>query len=414
MRIEILLLILALACVQTQGPAACEVAAYQDQGVAVTYFKPAFTEVRKGSTIDLYLEYQNLGESIARDVRLYDANADNLGGILGQVTGGELTGTRTNRLMPPDIEACVPGEIVKPDLLELKVSDTAAPGKEGSPVELALVYDYTTNAWADILTLSRDQWQVRREKDTLPETFEWVSAGPVKTYIEVPATPIVDDHDFLVKLYFTNELGGESYPTTGINFLDEEMKEKVEVVSCYPQGYEEEGFWRMAKESMDKISWKTFKNVVEDVITLNFENLSPLSRDTNCIYEVTVTMPKSFEYVDCDNCVYFGPDIKDLSEGGWQASPDVIKEGELVGDDVKTARRYIEVENSETGNLVLKFKGVSISSAKDVKDNEPHKYYLRFKLKKAPEVEEIYKIRVSADYTYYTKYSTAERIKIAE
>lgn len=354
-----ILLALTLACVQASGPAACTVATYQDQGVAITYMKPSFTEVRRGSTIDLYVEYQNVGEAVAKNVRLYDRTSWSLGAIANVDAAADFTrkliGGAT-RLAPPDPEKCIPGELKKPSVMQFKVGKDANIVKEGLPIDLALVYDYTTSAWADILTMTRDQWLVRREKDTMPQTFEWVSAAPVKVHFELPKTPIIDTSSFLVKLYFTNELGGCSYPTTDKDYLATTTTEDiVNAAYCY-HGLEVAG---------QKVP-----------VAMQSRN--------NCIFKVTITLPEGFHYAkaDCDNCVPFATDNKNA--------------------------KYVQ-----DGQKLIIY-GATISSTKDIQDKKPYEYYLQLARDTTPSLEETQKLKVDAEYTYHTKYSTVEKITLTK
>lgn len=347
----LLALALVLGCAGGQGAGDCLVATYQDQGVAITYLRPAFVEVRPGSTVDLYTEYQNLGEAVAKNIFLYDGTPTGLGTIIERDDLSDSNSEifeKVPRLLPPDPDRCIPGEIEKPDKMHLHISESAQPTKEGRSAKVRLVYEYSTSAWSDILTMDEGQWLVRREKDTLPQTFEWVSAAPVKVHLTVPQAPITDDRPFVVKVYFTNAIGGEAYPTT----------EGKGDAYCLPQLLEDSWAGELTAELLQQ------------------------TRTKNCIETVEITLPNIFEYAPDSNSVRF--------------------------EDTFKPRREKKDAGGDAGTLKLTLKGVSISDD----PNNPHEYYFRFKLKEAPTFEEMYKIRVDAEYTFRTEYETAEKLRI--
>ena len=217
-KLLLLTLFLVFGCLELGGTT-CPVSQYLDQGVAVTYLDTDFKHILAGNQLTVTFDMTNLGEATAEGITAEIIGPDNFY-ILDSDSSQDFPG---QALHPPDPERCLEGNAISSTITILSRSGKQTP-ESGTPIRLRLHYNYTSRSWADLVVMSKEEWDKSVQADQRPRGYQWSSAAPVKVKITVPDTPIVMDPEQSEQMVPINvrleySLGGEvkavADPTTG-------------------------------------------------------------------------------------------------------------------------------------------------------------------------------------------------------
>jgi len=168
----------------------CPVSQYLDQGVAVTYLETDFKEILSGNKIVVSYDITNLGESTAEDITAEIVGPDNFYVLDENVFQDHSIWT----LYPPDPAKCLEGKAISEEITLGSRSGKQTP-LDGVPIRLKISYKYTSRSWADLIVMSKEEWDKTVQSGERPRGNQWESAAPVKVKITVPDSPIVPESD---------------------------------------------------------------------------------------------------------------------------------------------------------------------------------------------------------------------------
>ena len=202
-------LVLVAGCLESTSTD-CPVSQYLDQGVAATYLETDFREILAGNPLNVRVDVNNLGEAIGRNIKGEIIGPDNFYILEKQDWGGwpacedaedgciwESPAT----LYPPDPERCLEGNVETGKVKMISRAGKQTPS-DGVQLRFRLTYDYTSQAWADLIAMDEVEWTRQIKTGSLPQGYQWQSAAPIKIKLIVPDSPIVLREATL----------GESYP----------------------------------------------------------------------------------------------------------------------------------------------------------------------------------------------------------
>lgn len=261
----LLMLVLCIGCIGTGQKQMCDVR-YNQAGVAVTNMQVDYPQIYAGNKLRLSLEVANLGDMIAKNVKLYIIGPDNY----FELPDGPVISSSS--MAPPQPNECIEGEL-KSGLAVLE-SKKGKQSLEGVAVKLKLKYDYDSHAWADIVVLSEQQWNVRMQEGYVPKLYQYQSVAPIKIKMAVPAVPVIENSEFQVVLSLENVLA--SADATARKGTKEDVVESVTVT--IPGSFEFGDSGECVKQSETTCKISGFKittdpeNVEEKKITIKLKD----------------------------------------------------------------------------------------------------------------------------------------------